>query len=74
MTSETGQFYKSTFENLPEEKRKRIITAATEEFANNGFENTSIQQIAKKSNISVGSIYKYFQNKKAKRTRCFTGF
>ena len=33
------------------------------EFADNGFENTSIQQIAKKAGISVGSIYKYFENK-----------
>ena len=65
MTAENTQFYKATFENLPSEKRNRIITAATEEFANNGFENTSIQQIAKKSNISVGSIYKYFENKES---------
>ena len=65
MTAEISQFSKTTFENLPEEKRKRIIKDATEEFANNGFENTSIQQIAKKSNISVGSIYKYFQNKES---------
>ncbi len=63
MITETAQFSKATFENLPSEKRCRIIKVATEEFANNGFENTSIQQIAKKSNISVGSIYKYFSNK-----------
>ena len=43
MTAEISQFSKTTFENLPEEKRKRIIKVATEEFANNGFENTSIQ-------------------------------
>ena len=39
------------------------MRVAVEEFANNGFENTSIQQIAKKSEISVGSVYKYFENK-----------
>ncbi len=65
MSTENAQFFKSTFENLPDEKRQRIIKAATEEFANNGFESTSIQQIAKKSNISVGSIYKYFENKES---------
>ena len=65
MASDISQFSKATFEKLPLEKRKRIITVATEEFADNGFENTSIQQIAKKSNISVGSIYKYFQNKES---------
>ncbi len=54
---------KPAFHNLPEEKRERILKIAREEFANNGFENTSIQQIAKKSGISVGSVYKYFENK-----------
>ncbi len=63
MATENSQLYKATFENLPEEKRKRILRVATEEFADNGFENTSILQIAKKSGISVGSIYKYFENK-----------
>ena len=52
MITETAQFSKATFENLPSEKRYRILKVATEEFANNGFENTSIQQIAKKSNIN----------------------
>ncbi len=65
MLGEASQFFKSTFENLPQEKQQRIIRVATEEFANNGFENTSIQQIAKKSGISVGSIYKYFENKES---------
>lgn len=65
MTTEGSQFSKTTFENLPVEKHDRIIKVATEEFANNGFENTSIQQIAKKSGISVGSIYKYFENKES---------
>lgn len=57
--------HKSTFDKLPPEKRERIMNVAVEEFANNGFENTSIQQIAKKSGISVGSVYKYFENKEA---------
>lgn len=65
MTTEVAQFCKTTFEKLPEEKRRRILKVATEEFSNNGFENTSIQHIAKKSNISVGSIYKYFENKES---------
>lgn len=54
---------KAAFDKIPKEKRDRILTVAIEEFANNGFENTSIQQIAKKSGISVGSVYKYFENK-----------
>lgn len=57
------QLHKAAFDKLPQEKRERILRVAVEEFANNGFENTSIQQIAKKSGISVGSVYKYFENK-----------
>jgi len=57
------QFHKEAFDKIPEEKRKRILDAATDEFANYGFENTSIQQIAKRAEISVGSVYKYFENK-----------
>ena len=57
--------YKATFDKIPKEKRDRVLRAALEEFAENGFENTSIQQIAKKAQISVGSIYKYFQNKES---------
>lgn len=57
--------FKAAFEKLPPEKQERILRAAVREFADNGFENTSIQQIAKKAGISVGAIYKYFDNKEA---------
>ena len=57
------QLCKAAFDKIPKEKRDRILNVAIEEFANNGFQNTSIQQIAKKSGISVGSVYKYFENK-----------
>ncbi len=63
MDSQEMQFHKEAFDKIPEEKRKRILDAATTEFADYGFENTSIQQIAKKAEISVGSVYKYFENK-----------
>ena len=54
---------KATFDKIPKEKRDRILNVAIKEFADNGFEHTSIQQIAKKAGISVGSVYKYFENK-----------
>jgi AcrR family transcriptional regulator len=63
MNSEEMQFHKELFDKIPEAKRKRILDAATDEFATYGFENTSIQQIAKRAEISVGSVYKYFENK-----------
>ena len=63
MTQQKTQLHKAAFEKIPKEKRERILRVATEEFANSGFEHTSIQQIARKSAISVGSVYKYFENK-----------
>lgn len=63
MADQKAQLCKPAFEHLSPEKRERILKIAREEFADNGFENTSIQQIARKSDISVGSVYKYFDNK-----------
>ena len=55
--------HKPTFDNISKEKRDRIINVATKEFALKGFENANINDIAKKAEISVGSLYKYFDNK-----------
>lgn len=55
--------HKPTFDNIPKEKRDRILSCATSEFAENGYENANISIIAKAAGISVGSIYKYFENK-----------
>ena len=55
--------HKKTFDNIPEEKRKRILLCATREFAAKGYENANISEIAKASGISVGAVYKYFENK-----------
>lgn len=56
-------YHKKTFDNIPAEKRERILTVATKEFAEKGFEGTNINIIAKKAGVSVGSLYKYFDNK-----------
>lgn len=55
--------HKATFDNISSEKRERIINAATTEFALKGFDNANINNIAKKADVSVGSLYKYFENK-----------
>ena len=54
---------KQTFLNLPEEKRKIIIDAAIEEFAEYGLENASTNRIVANSGISKGSFYQYFEDK-----------
>ena len=50
-------------QKLKEETRKAIIEAAKEEFLEKGFEDASMRNIAAKANITVGNIYRYFQNK-----------
>ncbi len=55
---------KQTFFNLPDEKRKKIIDAAIEEFAANGYAQTSINSIVDRADIAKGSIYQYFDDKK----------
>jgi AcrR family transcriptional regulator len=53
----------STFFNLPEEKRDRIIEAAMDEFSQNHYGKVTIDKIAKKAEIPKGSFYQYFENK-----------
>jgi AcrR family transcriptional regulator len=55
---------KQTFFNLPDSKQQRIIKAATEEFATHPYLKTSINRIIEKADISKGSFYQYFNNKK----------
>ncbi|KAJ49281.1 AcrR family transcriptional regulator [Clostridium tetanomorphum] len=55
---------KNTFLNLPEEKRQRILEVAIDEFSKNTFKNASISKIAENANISKGSVYQYFKDKK----------
>lgn len=54
---------KSTFYNLPEEKRQRVIDAIVVEFSNTEDEKVSINRIIKRANISRGSFYQYFDDK-----------
>lgn len=61
--SELCKYHKSTFDNISPEKRNRILNVATKEFANKGFENANINNIAKNAGVSVGSLYKYFNTK-----------
>ncbi|MCD4666145.1 MAG: TetR family transcriptional regulator [Bacteroidales bacterium] len=44
-------------------KRERILKAATQVFAQNGFYSSKISQIAKIANVADGTIYLYFKNK-----------
>jgi len=53
----------STFHNLSNEKKKRIIAGAMKEFKSKSLNEASISNIVKNSSISRGSFYQYFEDK-----------
>jgi TetR/AcrR family fatty acid metabolism transcriptional regulator len=48
---------------MEDEKRVKILDAATKVFAEKGFQYAKITDIVKESGISTGMIYTYFRNK-----------
>lgn len=52
-----------SFRKISEEKQNKIIEAALNEFALYGYSEANINKIAERANISVGSLYKYFNDK-----------
>lgn len=48
-----------------QEKRERILQAATKVFAKNGFYATRVSEIADAADVADGTIYLYFKNKDA---------
>ena len=53
----------ATYNNLPEEKRMRILNAACKEFAERGVVTANLSNIVKDAKIARGSIYQYFSAK-----------
>ena len=61
--NKTIKFHKDTFDKTTEERRQKVIEVATVEFAANGYNATNINEIARKSTISIGAMYSYFASK-----------
>lgn len=53
----------TTFFNLPEEKRERLLKAAKDEFSRVPLGEASINRIVKAAGIPRGSFYMYFRDK-----------
>lgn len=53
----------STFYNLPEEKRQRLMDAVWQEFTTASYMDVSINKIIQSAGISRGSFYQYFAGK-----------
>ncbi len=54
---------KEQYKDIRRQKTELILDTALKLFAENGFHNTSISQIAEKAEISKGLIYNYFNSK-----------
>ena len=65
---------KQTFVNLPPEKREGILRAAVAEFAEQGYQRASLNNIVKQLGIAKGSLYQYFDNKEALFLHVFDHF
>ena len=55
---------------LTEEKLEEILEAGISEFAEFGFQQTSMSAVARRAQISVGVLYKYYENKDAFYDAC----
>ena len=53
----------STFFNLPQEKRERLLEAARNEFARVSLAGASVNRIIRQAGIPRGSFYMYFSDK-----------
>src|SRR5947207_15718653 len=47
----------------PQSKRERILRAATDVFAQSGYFNAKVSEIAKAAGVADGTIYLYFDGK-----------
>jgi AcrR family transcriptional regulator len=54
----------ATHEEGVSNKRKAIVDAAREIFSRQGYETTTIAEIASAAGIAVGTVYLYFRNKR----------
>lgn len=53
----------NTFENLPDDKRERVLAEAAREFADHGYHQASVNRMVGRLGIAKGSIFKYFGSK-----------
>lgn len=52
-------------DEIREQSKEKILSAALELFAFQGYHNASVAQIAKKAGVAKGLIYNYFESKEA---------
>jgi AcrR family transcriptional regulator len=58
------RYKESERDQAQSETRKRLLEAATQEFARQGFEKANINQISLSAGFAKGTIYNYFESKR----------
>ncbi len=54
---------KRTFDNLPTEKKQRVLNACIHEFGEHGYDGSSIDRVIQRAGISKGGLYEYVSSK-----------
>ena len=54
---------KATFFKIAEDKRERFLREAATLFAERGYNQTDVAELARRAGVAKGSIYNYFDNK-----------
>lgn len=57
------RFHTATFDKIDSGRREAILSVALAEFADKGFNGTSVNGLARKAGVSIGSLYSYFPSK-----------
>ena len=58
-----GNYHTNIFDNIPEEKRERILQAAANILGRDGTSRARMDDIARAAGISHGSLFSYFPTK-----------
>jgi AcrR family transcriptional regulator len=54
---------RAVLESVPQSVPRRLVAVATRLFADQGYENTSVQQIVESAGLTKGALYHYFDAK-----------
>ncbi len=60
----------SIFNRLGDKKKTLVLSTSVKEFSEKGFNSANINTIAENAGISIGAMYKYFENKRALYLAC----
>ena len=58
-----NRYHNSTFENIPEQKRLKVLKIVATELASAGLTGARMKEIARTAEVSYGSLYNYFPTK-----------